>query len=186
MKILALTQRKRMDRPVKTEILHFARGSCSIGKVLTAVSARGVVLVMMADDAESLTRDLPGFFPGAEMVQDSRRNSGYVLGLVIDLIEGQGEGAALDLPLDLRGTDFQKRVWRELQKVPAGETVSYADMAGRIGAPRAFRAVAGACGANRLAVIVPCHRVVASNGKLSGYRWGVERKQWLLSREARV
>ena len=93
-------------------------------------------------------------------------------------------GIGLDLPLDVRGTAFQQRVWQALQKVPAGKTVSYSELAERIGSPKAVRAVAGACAANRLAVAIPCHRVVRNDGDISGYRWGVERKRALLKREA--
>jgi AraC family transcriptional regulator of adaptative response/methylated-DNA-[protein]-cysteine methyltransferase len=175
-----------VDRPARPETLRFALGACSIGRVLTAVSAKGLCLVMMADDDEALRRDFAGYFPDAERVQDSGKESGHALDALIGLIEGQGVDAASSLALDIRGTDFQKRVWRELQNVPPGETLSYAGLARRIGAPTSFRAVAGACGANRLAVIVPCHRVVASDGKLSGYRWGAERKRWLLAREMRM
>jgi len=102
---------------------------------------------------------------------------------VVGFIEMPAIG--LDLPLDLRGTAFQERVWKALREIPVGSTASYAEIAQRIGAPTSFRAVAQACGANWLAVAIPCHRVVRSDGNLSGYRWGVERKRQLLEREAK-
>ncbi|HET8666868.1 MAG TPA: methylated-DNA--[protein]-cysteine S-methyltransferase, partial [Terriglobales bacterium] len=100
---------------------------------------------------------------------------------VVGFIEAPAVG--LDLPLDLRGTAFQQRVWQALRKIPAGSTASYSEIARRIGVPKSVRAVAQACGANALAVAIPCHRVVRSDGELSGYRWGIERKQILLERE---
>lgn len=168
------------------ETLGFALGACSLGEVLTAVSAKGLCLVMMADDKATLVREQARFFPNAHFQPDTGRDSVAALARVIDLIEGRGDASNPGLTLDIRGTDFQKRVWHELQNLPAGQTLSYAQLAGRIGAPKAFRAVAGACGANRLAVIIPCHRVVAANGRISGYRWGVERKRSLLFRESRL
>jgi AraC family transcriptional regulator of adaptative response/methylated-DNA-[protein]-cysteine methyltransferase len=135
----------------------------------------------MGDDPLQLARDLQDQFPKADLVGDE---SGYedLVAQVIGLIERPGVG--LDLPLDIRGTAFQRRVWQALQQIPVGTTASYADIAKEIGMPKAVRAVAQACGANTLAVAIPCHRVIRNDGTLSGYRWGVERKRALLEREA--
>jgi AraC family transcriptional regulator of adaptative response/methylated-DNA-[protein]-cysteine methyltransferase len=126
-------------------------------------------------------RDLQDQFPKANLIGGE---SGYedVVAKVVGLIEKPGVG--LDLPLDIRGTAFQQRVWKALQQIPVGSTASYADIAKSIGMPKAVRAVAHACGANSLAAAIPCHRVIRNDGALSGYRWGVERKQALLDREA--
>jgi AraC family transcriptional regulator of adaptative response/methylated-DNA-[protein]-cysteine methyltransferase len=128
-------------------------------------------------------RDLQDQFPKAELVGDE---SGYedLVAKAIGLIERPGVG--LDLPLDIRGTVFQQRVWKALQQIPVGTTASYADVAKAIGMPKAVRAVAQACGANTLAVAIPCHRVIRNDGALSGCRWGVERKRALLDREAQA
>ena len=158
----------------------FAVGQCSLGAILVAQSARGVCAILLGDDPDQLVRDLQDQFPKAELVGADQRFEQCVA-QVVGFIEAPALG--LDLPLDLRGTAFQERVWQALRDIPPGSTASYAQVAARIGAPKSFRAVAQACGANSLAVAIPCHRVVRSNGDLSGYRWGVERKQQLLARE---
>lgn len=158
----------------------FAVGQCSLGAILVAQSARGVCAILLGDDPDQLVRDLQDQFPKAELVGADQRFE-QLVAQVVGLIEAPALG--LDLPLDLRGTAFQERVWQALRDIPPGSTASYAQIAKRIGAPTSFRAVAQACGANSLAVAIPCHRVVRSNGELSGYRWGVERKQQLLARE---
>ncbi|MBT1260326.1 bifunctional DNA-binding transcriptional regulator/O6-methylguanine-DNA methyltransferase Ada [Pseudomonas sp. VS40] len=158
----------------------FAVGQCSLGAILVAQSARGVCAILLGDDPDQLVRDLQDQFPKAELVGADQRFE-QLVAQVVGFIEAPALG--LDLPLDLRGTAFQERVWRALRDIPPGSTASYAQIAKRIGAPTSFRAVAQACGANSLAVAIPCHRVVRSNGELSGYRWGVERKQQLLARE---
>jgi AraC family transcriptional regulator of adaptative response/methylated-DNA-[protein]-cysteine methyltransferase len=137
----------------------------------------------MGDDPHQLVRDLQDQFPKANLIGD---DGGYedMIAKVIGLIEAPSVG--LDLPLDIRGTAFQQRVWKALQQIPVGSTASYADIAKSIGMPKAVRAVAQACGANLLAVAIPCHRVIRNDGALSGYRWGVERKRALLDREARA
>jgi AraC family transcriptional regulator of adaptative response/methylated-DNA-[protein]-cysteine methyltransferase len=147
------------------------------------VAKRGVCAVLMGDDPLQLVRDLQDQFPKADLVGGER---GYedLVARVIGLIERPGAG--LDLPLDIRGTAFQQRVWKALQQIPVGTTASYADIAKVIGMPKAARAVAQACGANTLAVAIPCHRVIRNDGALSGYRWGVERKRALLDREAQA
>ena len=128
-----------------------------------------------------MVEDLQDRFPGADLVGGDAAFEGLVA-RVVGFVEAPRLG--LDLPLDIRGTAFQERVWRALREIPAGETLSYAEVAQRIGSPKAVRAVAGACAANALAVAIPCHRVVRTGGDLSGYRWGVERKRSLLDREA--
>ena len=135
----------------------------------------------MGDDPEVLARDLEDRFPEAMLIGGDAAFDRLVA-RVVELVEAPGAG--LDLPLDLRGTAFQRRVWQALREIPAGGTASYTEIADRIGAPNAVRAVASACAANPLAVAVPCHRVVRSDGGLCGYRWGVERKRTLLQREA--
>ncbi|WP_122137295.1 methylated-DNA--[protein]-cysteine S-methyltransferase, partial [Serratia marcescens] len=132
-------------------------------------------------DAQQLVQDLQDKFPNAELIGGDAQYEA-LMAQVVGLIEAPENGLAL--PLDIRGTAFQQRVWRALQAIPVGETVSYADIARRIGAPKAVRAVAGACAANMLAVAIPCHRVVRNDGTLSGYRWGVDRKKALLEKEA--
>ena len=161
----------------------FAVGQCSLGAILVAQSTRGVCAILLGDDPDKLVRELQDQFPKANLVGADRRFE-QLISQVVGFIEVPALG--LDLPLDLRGTAFQERVWQALREIPVGSTASYAQIAQRIGAPKSFRAVAQACGANSLAVAIPCHRVVRSNGDLSGYRWGVERKRQLLEREREV
>lgn len=164
------------------EQLHFAVGDSSLGAVLVASSAKGVVCVTLGDDPELLVRDLQDRFPAAELMgadADYEQLVAQVVGLV------ESPGRAPDLPLDVRGTAFQQQVWQALRTIPAGQTMSYAEIARLIGQPTAARAVARACGANAIALAIPCHRVVRQDGGLSGYRWGVGRKQALLDREAK-
>ncbi|MGR3885437.1 bifunctional DNA-binding transcriptional regulator/O6-methylguanine-DNA methyltransferase Ada [Pseudomonas sp. 1152_12] len=160
--------------------IRFAVGECSLGAILVAQSQRGVCAILLGDDPDKLLRDLQDQFPKAELV-GADRDYEQLIAQVVGFVEAPALG--LDLPLDLRGTAFQERVWQALREIPVGSTASYAQIAQRIGAPKSFRAVAQACGANHLAVAIPCHRVVRSNGELSGYRWGVERKRQLLERE---
>jgi AraC family transcriptional regulator of adaptative response/methylated-DNA-[protein]-cysteine methyltransferase len=163
--------------------IHFAIAECSLGSILVAKSERGVCAVLMGDDPLQLVRDLQDQFPKANLIGDDGNYEDMVAN-VIRLIETPSVG--LDLPLDIRGTAFQQRVWKALQQIPVGSTASYADIAKSIGMPKAVRAVAQACGANSLAVAIPCHRVIRNDGALSGYRWGVERKRALLDREAQA
>ena len=163
--------------------IRFAVGECSLGSILVAASEKGICAILLGDDAEALTRDLQDRFPKANLIGGDADFEGWVA-QVVAFVEAPRVG--LHLPLDIRGTAFQRRVWRALSKVPAGTTASYAEIAKRLGAPKAVRAVAQACAANSLAVAIPCHRVVRNDGGLSGYRWGVERKQALLEREARA
>jgi AraC family transcriptional regulator of adaptative response/methylated-DNA-[protein]-cysteine methyltransferase len=178
--VLGMTPTNFRDGGANTAI-HFAIGECSLGSILVAKSERGVCAVLIGDDPLQLMRDLQDQFPKANLIGGE---SGYedLVAKVVGLIEKPGVG--LDLPVDIRGTAFQQRVWKALQQIPVGSTASYADIAKSIGMPKAVRAVAQACGANSLAVAIPCHRVIRNDGALSGYRWGVERKQALLDREA--
>lgn len=161
--------------------IRFALGECSLGSILVAASDKGVCAIMFGDDPEALLRDFQDRFPRAELLGADKRFEETVA-KVVGFIEAPAQG--LHLPLDLRGTAFQQRVWQALREIPPGSTVSYAEIARRIGAPKAVRAVAQACASNALAVAIPCHRVVREDGALSGYRWGVERKRRLLEREA--
>lgn len=163
------------------EELRFAVGQCSLGAILVASSTRGVASILLGDDPEVLVHDLQDRFPHATLIGGDAAYESLVA-LVVGFVESPALG--LDLPLDVRGTAFQQRVWQALRDIPAGRTASYRDIAATIGSPRAVRAVAGACAANALAVAIPCHRVVRSDGGLSGYRWGVERKRALIEREA--
>jgi len=163
------------------EEIRFAIGQSSFGAILVASSATGVVAILIGDDPDVLARDLQDRFPKADIVGADRDYEALVA-RVVGFVEAPGLG--LELPLDIRGTAFQQRVWRALQAIPAGQKASYADIASRIGMPKAVRAVAGACAANNIAVAIPCHRVVRSDGALSGYAWGVERKRRLLEAEA--
>jgi len=161
--------------------IHFAVGRSSLGFVLVAATVRGICAILLGDDSEVLERDLRTRFARADYSLATPEFTATVEA-VVALIETPARGH--QLPLDIRGTAFQQRVWQALRTIPPGQTVSYGELAARIDAPRATRAVAQACGANPLAVAVPCHRVVRGSGDLSGYRWGVERKRNLLERES--
>jgi AraC family transcriptional regulator of adaptative response/methylated-DNA-[protein]-cysteine methyltransferase len=162
--------------------IRFAIGECSLGSILVARSELGLCAILLGDDPEALLGDLHKRFPQAELYRGDAEFEGLVT-KVVGFVEAPGTG--LDLRLDVGGTAFQHRVWQALREIPAGRTATYSEIAGRIGAPAAVRAVAGACAANPLAVAIPCHRVVRTDGSLSGYRWGVERKRTLLEWEAR-
>ena len=179
--VLGMTPTDYRDGGANTEI-RFAIGACSLGAILVARSERGVAAISLGDDPEALVRELQDRFPRARLIGGDAAFERLVAE-VVGFVEAPRIG--LDLPLDVRGTAFQQRVWQALREIPAGETASYAEVARRIGAPQSVRAVAQACGANPLAVAIPCHRVVRSDGALSGYRWGVERKRALLEREVR-
>ena len=162
-------------------VIRFGLGQCRLGAILVAATELGVCSILLGDEPEPLLHDLQARFAGAQLIGADASFEQW-MAQVIGFVEAPGLG--LELPLDIRGTVFQQRVWQALREVPAGSTASYSEIAARIGAPKASRAVAGACAANPLAVAIPCHRVVRQDGDLSGYRWGVERKRALLANEA--
>lgn len=168
--LLGMAPRARREGGRGAEI-RFAAGQCSLGAIVVAQSARGVCAILLGDDPDALVRELQDQFPHARLIGGDRGFE-QTVARVVGFVEAPG-------------TAFQQRVWQALREVPAGETISYTQLAGRIGAPRAVRAVGQACAANRIAVAIPCHRVVRLDGDLSGYRWGVERKRALLERERR-
>ncbi len=163
------------------EALRFAVGQSSLGAILVASSGKGVASILIGDDPNALAEELQDRFPKARLIGGDDEYETLVA-RVVGLVEAPGLG--LELPLDIRGTAFQQRVWQALRDIPAGRTVSYSELAERIGSPGSVRAVAGACAANNIAIVIPCHRVVRNSGALSGYAWGVERKRALLAREA--
>jgi AraC family transcriptional regulator, regulatory protein of adaptative response / methylated-DNA-[protein]-cysteine methyltransferase len=166
----------------RNQVLRYAIGACSLGQVLVAASQKGISAIMLGDDPEDLLRHLQGQFPRAQLISGDTSFERLVA-KVIAFVDNPAKG--LDLPLDVQGTAFQQRVWDALRRIPAGRTRTYTEIADEIGAPTAARAVAGACASNRIAVAIPCHRVVRSGGAISGYRWGVERKRALLDKEAK-
>jgi AraC family transcriptional regulator of adaptative response/methylated-DNA-[protein]-cysteine methyltransferase len=160
--------------------IRFAVGECSLGSILVAATAKGVCAILLGDDPDALVKDLQDRFPRAAFLGGDETFEAIVA-KVVGFVEAPSLG--LDLPLDVKGTAFQERVWKALRGIPSGETATYSQIAARIGAPSAGRAVAQACAANPLAVAIPCHRVVRRDGSLSGYRWGVARKEALLKKE---
>lgn len=180
--VLGMTPTKFREGGSDTDIF-FAIGKASLGSILVAQSNKGVCSILIGEDPEALIRDLQDRFPKANLIGDE---AGYqdLVAKVVGLIEQPG--VSLDLPLDIRGTAFQQRVWKALQQIPPGTTATYTEIAKTIGMPKAVRAIAQACGANALAVAIPCHRVIKNDGSLSGYRWGVDRKRALLEKEARA
>jgi AraC family transcriptional regulator, regulatory protein of adaptative response / methylated-DNA-[protein]-cysteine methyltransferase len=163
------------------EIIYFAIRKCSLGSVLVASSKNGLCCITFGDDPDFLLEDLKSRFRKAGFAggdSDFEKLVAKVVGFV------EAPTLGLNLPLDIRGTAFQQRVWQALREIPLGSTASYSQVAARIGSPKSVRAVAGACAANSIAVAIPCHRVVRTDGNLSGYRWGVARKRTLLDREA--
>ncbi len=160
--------------------IRFAVGKCSLGSILVAASEKGICAIFLGDDPAALTNDLAKRFPKAQLIAGDRKFQDLVA-RVIRFVEAPRTG--LDLPLDLRGTVFQRRVWEALREIPIGAISSYSEIAKRIGASKSVRAVARAIASNRLAVAVPCHRVLCRDGSISGYRWGVERKRSLLEKE---
>jgi AraC family transcriptional regulator of adaptative response/methylated-DNA-[protein]-cysteine methyltransferase len=166
----------------KGAVIRFAVGESSLGPILVAATEKGVCAILLGDDPDALVREVQDRFPRARLIGGDAAFEQWVA-KVVGLVETPGVG--LDLPLDIRGTAFQRRVWQALRDIPAGTTATYTEIAERIGAPKAVRAVAGACAANAIAIAIPCHRVVRTDGSLAGYAWGVERKRALLNREAR-
>src|SRR5262249_34631291 len=153
---------------------------CSLGSVLVAATEIGVCAILLGDDPDVLIQNLQDCFPQANLIGGDAEFE-HLVAVVVGFIETPGTD--LGLPLDIRGTAFQQGVWRALREIPVGATASYSEIARRIGSPNARQAVAQACATNKIAVAIPCHRVVRHDGSLSGYRWGVERKQALLNRE---
>ena len=167
--------------PEADDTIEYSIGESTLGQILVARSALGVCAILIGADAENLKREVAESFPDSRLAPNDiklRKDVARVARFVMDPSEG------LDLALDMRGTAFQRRVWNALRAVPAGTTVSYTELARRLGDAKLARAVAGACAANALALAVPCHRVVRSDGSLSGYRWGVDRKRALIDKEA--
>lgn len=159
----------------------FTLTDCTLGRCLVAESERGICAVLLAQSDDALLAQLSNLFPHARQAEDDPQLTARVQQVIAHI---ERPYSPFTLPLDLRGTAFQLQVWQALRQIPAGERVSYQALAHAIGKPGAVRAVASACAANKLAVIVPCHRVVRQSGALSGYRWGAERKAQLLAREA--
>jgi AraC family transcriptional regulator of adaptative response/methylated-DNA-[protein]-cysteine methyltransferase len=162
------------------ETVRYALAACSLGTVLAAATGRGLCAMLLGDDADTLVRDLHARFPHA-LVESAGPEFGVTLAQVVAFVDAPRAG--FTLPLDVRGTAFQQRVWEALRAIPAGTTVTYAELAARLGMPQGARAVAAACAANPVALAIPCHRVVRGDGALAGYRWGLERKRLLLDRE---
>lgn len=179
--VLGMTPSQFRSGAPNSEI-KFAIGESSLGPVLVAASDKGVCAIFFGDDPENLAHDLAKQFPRARLIGNDR-DFEQLAAKVIGFVEDPSLG--LDLPLDIRGTAFQHRVWDALRRIPVGSTASYADIAKAIGAPKSTRAVARACGSNRIAVAIPCHRVIGSDGSLTGYRGGIERKRALLAKEAK-
>jgi AraC family transcriptional regulator of adaptative response/methylated-DNA-[protein]-cysteine methyltransferase len=179
--VLGMTPTEFRSGGSNTEI-KFTIGECSLGLVLVAASDKGVCAILFGDDPETLAGDLKKQFPRAQLVGGDKSFE-QLASEVIGFVEDPRIG--FDLPLDIRGTAFQHRVWDALRRIAVGSTASYAEIAKIIGAPRSTRAVARACATNRIAVAIPCHRVVGSDGSLTGYRGGVARKRALLAKEAK-
>jgi len=179
--VLGMTPKRFRAGGTDTEI-RFALGECSLGSILVAQSERGICAILLGDGPDALLRDLQDRFPRSRLIGGDGEFE-QLVATVVGFVETPRIG--LDLPLDIRGTAFQQRVWQALRQIPPGTTATYTEIAARLGCPKAVRAVASACAANALAVAIPCHRVVRTDGSLSGYRWGVERKRALLEKEAR-
>lgn len=161
--------------------IRFAIGECSLGSILVAATEKGVCAILLGSDPNALLRQLQDRFAKADIV-GADADFERLIAAVVGFVEQPRLG--LDLPLDVQGTAFQQRVWKALRQIKVGKTASYSQIAARIGHPKSMRAVAQACAANMLAVVIPCHRVIRTDGDVSGYRWGVERKRALLQREA--
>lgn len=171
----------RRGAEARTDEIQFSIVDSTLGTVLVAASDRGLRAALLGDDRSAVERELHDRFPGAALVEAPGRLA-ELAAAFIRMIDSPADAA--EIPLDLRGTDFQLSVWQVLREIPAGETATYTEIAKRIGRPRAVRAVGSACAANPLAVVIPCHRAVRSDGSLAGYRWGLERKRRLLEIES--
>ena len=179
--VLGMTAKQYRQGGARATI-QFVVGSCRLGEFLVAQSERGICAILLGNDGQSLIHELETSFPNSSLDVGDESFARRVA-QVVSVLEHPGQQVAL--PLDIQGTAFQQQVWQALREIPAGQTASYSDIAQRIGKPQAVRAVAGACAANKLAVVIPCHRVVRNDGALSGYRWGVDRKRQLLEIEAK-
>lgn len=160
--------------------LAVATSPCSLGIVLVAATDIGIAAIFLGDDADQLQRDVVSRFPKATLVAAGKHTAEHVRDVIAMIDRGTSGNS---LALDIQGTAFEHKVWSALRDIPLGATASYSEIATRIGAPTATRAVARACAANKIAVAIPCHRVIASDGNLTGYRWGIDRKRQLLDRE---
>ncbi len=160
--------------------VRYTLADCALGRCLVAKSERGICAILLGDDDATLVAELHELFPAAQDVPADADFQQRVREVIVAI---NSRDASLSLPLDIRGTAFQQQVWQALRTIPCGETVSYQQLASAIGKPKAVRAVASACGANKLAIVIPCHRVIRGDGALSGYRWGIARKAQLLQRE---
>lgn len=154
---------------------------CTLGRLLVAANSAGVCLAFVVDDPDAAITELQSHFPDA-MTSDDEQLTQWAEAFARHVDDPT---TGLAVPLDIQGTDFRKRVWAELQRIPPGTTITYTELAERCGCPESVRAVASACAANLIAVAIPCHRVIRSDGSLSGYRWGIERKRMLIERESR-
>jgi AraC family transcriptional regulator of adaptative response/methylated-DNA-[protein]-cysteine methyltransferase len=163
---------------MKSTVIEYSVSDFSLGSVLVASSDKGICAVLLGASPAVLKQDLQQRFPDAQLVGIAATGLHKKVVAFVDAPSG-----SFDVPLDAHGTDFQRKVWQALREIPVGATASYLDIANRIGAPKSVRAVAQACAANPIAIAIPCHRVVRSDGGLSGYRWGIERKRVLLARE---
>ncbi len=166
--------------PSFDEKIHYSIRECSLGSALIAHSVQGICAIMLSDNLAELTSELKNRFPKAECILDEKKFAALTTKIIKHI---ESPSVSFDFTLDIRGSAFQQKVWRQLQKISFGKTVTYTDIAKKIGAPKAVRAVANACGANAIAVLIPCHRVIRRDGSLSGYRWGIERKTALLKLE---
>jgi AraC family transcriptional regulator of adaptative response/methylated-DNA-[protein]-cysteine methyltransferase len=164
-----------------TEVIRFAFGAFSLGHMLVAVGAKGVTAILIGDGPDALRRELAGAFPQAELILDKAG-----LKEIVDRVSAYLEApdGDLELPLDIRGSAVERAVWEALRAIPRGRTVSYGEIARALPLPATAQEVGAACAANRLAILIPCHRVIKADGSISGYRWGVRRKRALLAREA--
>ncbi len=181
--MVATRRATAIGAPTEQQVLAASFARSSLGVVLVATSAKGVAAAFIGDDRESLRRELEREFPNANVV-DERSSDGSPAARLARRIDSPASGEnGTRFELDLRGTEFQRAVWHALLEIPVGATATYAEIAERVGEPNAARGVAQACAANSIAILIPCHRVVRSDGALSGYRWGVERKRALLERE---
>ncbi|MCH4594812.1 methylated-DNA--[protein]-cysteine S-methyltransferase [Achromobacter xylosoxidans] len=163
--------------------IRFAVGQCALGALLVAASDTGICEIALHEDPEQLVRNLQDRFKAARLIGADREFEQW-MAAVVGFVENPSVG--LHLPLDVRGTAFQRRVWEALREIPVGATATYTDIAERIGSPRSVRAVARACATNNIALAIPSHRVVRTDGSLAGYRWGIERKRELIEREAKA